>query len=126
MTASGTAELQEKILWKKLVDGQRPKIILPECCNCEEVLEGKVYMCQVGHKFCKTCLRKKQVESVDLTLLTVGWILLVGIEAWRPTFKSCCIDPSEALHKRTIQQPVTRKALVANTRIYLLSILSWL
>ena len=55
--------------------------------------------------------------------MTVGWILLVGIEAWKPIFKSCCIDPSEALHKRTIQQPVTRKALVANTRIYLLSIL---
>ena len=68
VTTSGAAELRKKILWKKLIGGQRPNSILPECCNCEEVLEGKVYMCQVGHKFCKTCLRKKKVESVDLTL----------------------------------------------------------
>ena len=67
--ASGAAEMRKKILWKKLVKvGQRPNSILPECCNCKEVLEGKVYMCQVGHKFCKICLRKKMVESVDLTL----------------------------------------------------------
>ena len=72
VTTSGAAELRKKILWKKLIGGQRPNSILPECCNCEEVLEGKVYMCQVGHKFCKTCLRKKKVESVDLTLICLA------------------------------------------------------
>ena len=65
---SGAAEMRKKNLWQKLVAGSRPNCILPECFNCEEVLEGKVYMCQVGHKFCKTCLRRKKVESVDLTL----------------------------------------------------------
>jgi len=65
---SGAAETRKKNLWQKLVAGRRPNCILPECFNCEEVLEGKVYMCQVGHKFCKTCLRRKKVESVDLTL----------------------------------------------------------
>ena len=67
---SGAAEFRKKILGLKLVDGQRHGVncILPECCNCGEVLAGKVYMCQVGHKFCQSCLRKKKIESVDLTL----------------------------------------------------------
>merc|ERR1719239_937318 len=65
---SGTAETRKENLWQKLVAGRKPNCILPECFNCEEVLESKVYMCQVGHKFCKTCLRRKKVESVDLTL----------------------------------------------------------
>ena len=67
---SGAAEFRKQILGPKLVDGQRHGVncILPECCNCGEVLAGKVYMCQVGHKFCQSCLRKKKIESVDLTL----------------------------------------------------------
>ena len=67
---SGAAEFRKKILGLKLVDGQRHGVncILPECCNCGEVLAGKVYMCQVGHKFCQSCLRRKKIESVDLTL----------------------------------------------------------
>ena len=68
VNTSGAAQLRKKPWWKKLVDEQRPKSILPESCNCKEVLKDKVYMCQVGHKFCKTCLRKKKLESVDLTL----------------------------------------------------------
>ena len=68
MRTAAAAELRTKNLRKKFVDEQTRNIFLPECCNCEKVLEGKVYMCQVGHKFCKTCLRKKKVESVDLTL----------------------------------------------------------
>lgn len=68
VNTSGTAEKRKKNLLQKLVGSSRPNCILPECCHCEEVLEGKVYMCQVGHKVCKTCLRMKKVESVDLTL----------------------------------------------------------
>jgi len=44
------------------------KKVLPCCSNCGNSLRGKVFMCQVGHKFCKTCLRKKKLESVDLIL----------------------------------------------------------
>ena len=68
VNTSGDVKMRKKILLQKLVAGRGPNCIMPECCNCEEVLEGKVYMCQVGHKFCKTCLRRKKVESVDLTL----------------------------------------------------------
>ena len=47
---------------------REPNQVLPCCSNCGNSLRGKVFMCQVGHKFCKTCLRKKKLESVDLIL----------------------------------------------------------